>query len=308
MLLEATNPDPLSLPTLGVWQTEDGSMTHVSATFPNLPDFTCDSWCYESETDFFDARALDGGRIELRHAVRGRPDVTLVTTVTPEPECVEFVAHPVTDGALPDDLLTPNLCWQLRRAPSFASRPDPYPEFVKRCFIFTKDGFTRLRNTTRRGIPVRPEDHEYNNPPWVQMYLPMWDAPRRAGADAWADYSADHYARPVIGAVSRDEEHLTAIACAHPVALCQAWHDCMHNNPRWEDVDNDRGRVWRLRIYAMGNDPAELLRRLAHWLMQEPALEENDLRAKVQGDTLEITRRNIDGNNKSVQLRGPDGV
>jgi hypothetical protein len=76
---------------------------------------------------------------------------------------------------------------------------------------------------------------------------------------------------------------------------------------RVAQLNSDHIWLWA-RGYDGGGPQAELLRRLAHWLMQEPALEENDLRAKVRGDTLEITRRNIDGNNKSVQLRGPDGV
>ena len=60
----ATNPDPQRLPTLSVYNDDRFSrgkvLTMVAATFPNVPDFTCDSWCYESAVDFLDARALDG--------------------------------------------------------------------------------------------------------------------------------------------------------------------------------------------------------------------------------------------------------
>ena len=225
-----------------------------------MPTVTCESWCYESAAEFIEARALSNGRIELRHRVDAHPHLILVTTVTPAPASVEFLARIDINGSgdIPDDLMTPNLCWQLRRAPEFASQPDPYPEFVKRCFIFTDDGMTFLHHTTRYPIPVRPVDDPCNNPVWVQMYLPVWEPLRRADAGSWADYSPDRYAYPVIGAVSRDGQYLTAIANDRPLTLSQAWHDCMHNNPVWQTTED--GPVWRLKIYAMENDPDGLLR------------------------------------------------
>ena len=90
-IVTTANPDPSTLPTLSVWQR--GKETLVSSTFPNVPDLTCDSWCYESPVDFIGARSLDGGRIALRHRVLAHPNVVLVTTVTPEPGAVEFVAE-----------------------------------------------------------------------------------------------------------------------------------------------------------------------------------------------------------------------
>jgi hypothetical protein len=36
------------------------------------------------------------------------------------------------------------------------------------------------------------------------------------------------------------------------------------------------------------------MRRMAHWLMKEPELEENDLKARVVGDRLEIERRSLE--------------
>jgi hypothetical protein len=43
-----------------------------------------------------------------------------------------------------------------------------------------------------------------------------------------------------------------------------------------------------------GGPQAELLRRMAHWLMREPDLEEETLGARMVGDALEITRRGLD--------------
>jgi len=266
MVVTAQNPDPAVLPTLGVWQ--DGKLTLVAASFPNVPDFTCDAWCYESEVDVLGARPLEGGRLELRHRVRQSPQVLLVTTVTPEPGAVEFAARVTLDadtpGELPQDVLTPNLCWQVRRAPGFCSAPDPFPEFVKRCFIFTERGLTFLDQTTRRPIPCRTADDPYNYPPWVQMYVGTWQDVPTVTPEFWADYSPDRYTTQVIGVVSRDGQYLAAMANDSAPLMCQAWHDCLHNNPLWLPAGAPpEERAWRLRVYAMANDPQALLDRVA---------------------------------------------
>jgi hypothetical protein len=262
MLVTATNPEPDRLPTLGVWQRD--TLTLVSAAFPNVPEFACDSWCYESDVDYLGATALDGGRLELRHRLRETPNVLWVTTVTPEPGAVEFAARVrVEAGAAPGWVPCPNLCWQLRRAPRFAGAPDPYPEFVKRCFIFTRQGLTFLHQTQRRPIPVRAANDPYNNPVWVQMYVGEWQDVPEAGPTSWAAYSPDRYTTTVIGTVSRDGRYLAAIANDSAPLMAQAWHDCLHNNPLWLPPDAPwTERVWRLRIYAMENDPDALLARV----------------------------------------------
>src|SRR5262249_3430185 len=149
-----------------------------------------------------------GGQLELWHRMKDSPQVLLATTVAPEPGAVRFVARaelaPGTSGKLPEKLLVPNLCWQLQRAPLFASKPDPYPEFIKRCFIFTEKGRVFLDQTTRRKIPVRTANDAFNNPPWVQMYVGAWQEVPKAGPRSWADYSPDRYTVRVIGTVSRD--------------------------------------------------------------------------------------------------------
>ncbi len=56
-----------------------------------------------------------------------------------------------------------------------------------------------------------------------------------------------------------------------------------------------------------GGPQAELLRRLAYWLMKEPDLEENDLRATVDGQRLTITRRTLKPEPATITLTRPDG-
>ena len=56
-----------------------------------------------------------------------------------------------------------------------------------------------------------------------------------------------------------------------------------------------------------GGPHAELLRRLAHWLMKEPELEENALRAQMEGNKLAITRRSVDPDTTPVEVTMPSG-
>ena len=56
---------------------------------------------------------------------------------------------------------------------------------------------------------------------------------------------------------------------------------------------SDQIWLWS-RGHQGGGPQAELLRRIAHWLMQEPELEENALTAKVAGGRLTIERRSVD--------------
>jgi hypothetical protein len=61
------------------------------------------------------------------------------------------------------------------------------------------------------------------------------------------------------------------------------------------------------RGFEGGGPQAELLRRLAYWLMKEPDLEENDLRAVVDGDRLIVTRQSLEPDDPPVTVTAPDG-
>ena len=75
---------------------------------------------------------------------------------------------------------------------------------------------------------------------------------------------------------------------------------------RVAQLNSDHIWLWA-RGFEGGGPQAELLRRLAHWLMKEPELEENDLRAQVVNDRLEIVRRSVDRQEKGVEVTFPDG-
>jgi hypothetical protein len=70
---------------------------------------------------------------------------------------------------------------------------------------------------------------------------------------------------------------------------------------------SDQMWLWA-RGFEGGGPQAELLRRLAYWLMKEPDLEENDLRAMVEGDRLVVTRQSLEPDDKPVTVTLPDGT
>ncbi|GMW01698.1 MAG: hypothetical protein AMXMBFR84_28350 [Candidatus Hydrogenedentota bacterium] len=272
VVAEAVNPDPARLPTIRVVREKLWGQYYpiVEASFPDAPGFTCSSWCYEAEVDFVDAKAIENGAMEMRHRDKHHPQMIVITTITPAPGATLFDARVEQDkeshpsAALPPSPPGLNLCWQLRHATEFASLPEKYPAFVKRCFIFTEKGQTFLLDTKRINIPVQPDDHEYNNPPWVQSYSSMHVPVPVTAPTAWAGNSPDRFTTPVIGVVSRDTKYLAAIANDTADYMAQAWHDCMHNNPKWSPEGAPAGeRRWRVGVYVMENDPQVLLKRIA---------------------------------------------
>jgi hypothetical protein len=62
------------------------------------------------------------------------------------------------------------------------------------------------------------------------------------------------------------------------------------------------------RGFEGGGPQAELLRRLAYWLMKEPDLEENDLRAAIDGNHLVVTRQSLEPDDRPVTVTAPDGT
>lgn len=62
------------------------------------------------------------------------------------------------------------------------------------------------------------------------------------------------------------------------------------------------------RGFEGGGPHGELLRRMAHWLMKEPDLEENALRAEIAGDRLLIQRQSLTSDTAPVTLVAPDGT
>ncbi len=79
----------------------------------------------------------------------------------------------------------------------------------------------------------------------------------------------------------------------------------------------DKGRVALLlsdqmwlwaRDYDGGGPYLDLLRRLAHWLMKEPELEEEALRASAKGREVTVERQSVSDRDRETDLVSPDGT
>ena len=69
---------------------------------------------------------------------------------------------------------------------------------------------------------------------------------------------------------------------------------------------SDHAWLWS-RGYEGGGPQLELLRRLAHWMMKEPELEEEALWAEPAGQSMRIIRRTLNENVGAVTVVTPDG-
>lgn len=69
---------------------------------------------------------------------------------------------------------------------------------------------------------------------------------------------------------------------------------------------SDQAWLWA-RGYEGGGPHNELLRRLAHWLMKEPDLEEDQLSANAEGGRILAARRSLVRDESAVTLVAPDG-
>ncbi|SMX45489.1 glutamine amidotransferase [Actibacterium lipolyticum] len=70
---------------------------------------------------------------------------------------------------------------------------------------------------------------------------------------------------------------------------------------------SDHAWLWH-RGFEGGGPQLELLRRLAHWMMKEPELEEEALSAVADGQSITVTRRSLEDTARSVEITGPDGT
>lgn len=70
---------------------------------------------------------------------------------------------------------------------------------------------------------------------------------------------------------------------------------------------SDHAWLWS-RGFEGGGPQAELLRRLAHWLMKEPELEEEALTATAEGARLTVTRRSVDETPETLEVTAPSGA
>jgi hypothetical protein len=70
---------------------------------------------------------------------------------------------------------------------------------------------------------------------------------------------------------------------------------------------SDHAWLWA-RGFEDGGPQGLLLRRLVHWLMQEPELEEEALRAAPEGDAIAIERRSLEETERRLTITAPSGA
>jgi hypothetical protein len=70
---------------------------------------------------------------------------------------------------------------------------------------------------------------------------------------------------------------------------------------------SDHAWLWD-RGYEGGGPQLEMLRRLAHWMMGEPDLEEEALVAEADGQTIRVTRRTLADGVGTLRVTAPDGT
>jgi hypothetical protein len=70
---------------------------------------------------------------------------------------------------------------------------------------------------------------------------------------------------------------------------------------------SDHAWLWTRGVEG-GGPQAELLRRIAHWLMKEPELEEEALTATVQGEQITVERRSVGDGPERLTVTDPSGA
>ncbi|WP_372885214.1 hypothetical protein [Shimia sp.] len=71
-------------------------------------------------------------------------------------------------------------------------------------------------------------------------------------------------------------------------------------------IASDQAWLWA-RGHEGGGPQLELLRRLAHWMMGEPDLEEEALWAEANGQTMRVIRRSLAARVEDLEITAPDG-
>ncbi len=136
---------------------------------------------------------------------------------------------------------------------------------------------TGLSHPVTAGLPAGPEQHAEGKPQWGRWFRQ-------------------------IEVVAKRGHTLMRGANESPLLILDRVGE-----GRVAQVTSDHIWLWA-RGFEGGGPQAELLRRLAHWLMKEPELEENALRASVRDGNLDIERRSVDPIAPEARITNPDGT
>jgi hypothetical protein len=283
VIAKSINSDTVKVPTLYA-RLHNRHIAFCSTIFPSVPGLRLDACVYEPGDGFLKLNLMGvsvpaDNTLVYRHSVKSIPGLIHETTFTADTGTVEAVGRLTLDSHLkpsdlrvPENLPTPNLCWCFQKSPNlvaggsastpYGERPNVYPTWVQRCFIFTEQGLTFLDKTQRTKTDEVPADDPRNNPVWSQHYIGVW---QKAGGESLpVNTSHTRYVAPVIGAVSNDGKYLIGLASESPRYIAQAWHTCLHHVVTWGPTSSPPvERQWRMKLYAMQNEPVVLMARVA---------------------------------------------
>jgi hypothetical protein len=283
VIAKSINSDAAKTPTLYA-RLHNRHIAFCSTIFPTVPGLRLDACVYEPGEGFLKLNLMGAAvptdnQLVFRHAVKTIPGLVHETTFTADTGTVEAVGRLTLDShfkasdlRVPENLPTPNLCWCFQKSPNFVAggsasppygeRPNVYPTWVERCFIFTDQGQTFLDKTQRTKTDEVPADDPRNNPVWSQHYIGVWQ--KTGGESLPVNTSHTRYVAPVIGAVSNDGKYLIGLASESPRYIAQAWHTCLHHVATWGPTAvPPLERQWRMKLYAMQNEPVVLMARVA---------------------------------------------
>ena len=283
VIAKSINSEPGRIPTL-YGRLHNRQIAFISAVFPDVPGLRLDACTFEPGIGFLRLDLLgmavpQDNQIVLTHRVRKHPWLLHVTTITASHGAVQAAGRLTVDKDAKigdvkdlDALQTPNMCWCLQKSPNFVAGgaaappygevPKDYPNWIERCFIFTENGLTTLDKTQRQRTDEMPADDPRNNPVWTQHYIGVWQ--KFNGEPLPVNTSRTRYTVPVIGATSNDGRYMVALASDSPRFVAQAWHTCLHHVVNWTPVDKPiLERQWRMKLYAMPNEPVVLMTHLS---------------------------------------------
>ena len=148
-------------PQLDCDDASTGGRSTVTITFPDHPELNCRIWCYEDRLGQPTAWRKDGEELIVEHRSEESPDLRVTTTFTPCPDGVSQVVTVEGDTEEATRAINQvNPCFQFTESAAFGEAPggelDYVDDFVARCFVFTDEGLTMLKDTPRFPCAMEP--------------------------------------------------------------------------------------------------------------------------------------------------------
>ena len=154
------------------------------------------------------------------------------------------------------------------------------------------------RSSFRAGVSA--DDYRYRAAPSHQLRPARGDGGRRCGWEASSEPTWGRWFRLIDGDARSGTILMTGVGGRPLLAVDRV------GEGRVAQLMSDHIWLWA-RGFDGGGPHVELLRRLAHWLMKEPELEEEHLQGRVIDGRLLVERRSLAPGNVDVTVTDPSG-